>query len=76
VRDRSEPGHERAGHVTYAVLVSRNGGAGYDMAVGPRPRPFTEVLPLRGRRTHLFVASVCDDNGNCASRRLGRFRAR
>jgi hypothetical protein len=76
VRDRSEPGHERAGHVSYAVLVSRDGGSSYGLVVRPRPRPFTEVLHLRGRRSHLFVASVCDGNGNCSSRRLGSFRAR
>jgi subtilisin family serine protease len=75
-RDRSEPGHERAGHVSYAVLVSRDGGSSYGMAVRPRRRRFTELLQLRGRRSHLFVASVCDGNGNCSSRRLGSFRAR
>jgi subtilisin family serine protease len=76
VRDRTERGHERAGNVNYAVLVSRNGGVGYELAVRPRRRPFTAVLPLRGRRGNLFAASVCDGNGNCSSRRLGNFRAR
>jgi subtilisin family serine protease len=76
LRDRTEPGHERAGKVNYAVLVSRNGGVSYELATRARPRPFTEVLPLRGRRRSLFAASVCDGNGNCSSRRLGSFRPR
>ncbi|HEX2232924.1 MAG TPA: S8 family serine peptidase, partial [Thermoleophilaceae bacterium] len=76
VRDRSERGHERAGNVNYAVLVSRDGGRSYELAARPRTGPFTQVLPLRGPRRHLFAASVCDGNGNCSSRRLGSFRAR
>jgi subtilisin family serine protease len=75
-RDRTEPGHERAGHVSYALLVSRDRGASYDLAVKPRNRPFTLSIPLIGRGSHLIVASVCDGNGNCDSRRLGSFRAR
>ena len=75
-RDRTEPGHERAGHVSYALLVSRDRGASYDLAVKPRSRPFTLSIPLIGRGSHLIVASLCDGNGNCSSRRLGSFRAR
>jgi subtilisin family serine protease len=73
--DRSRPGHELAGHVNYAVLGSRDGGRSFWLAARPRPRPFAAVLPLRGRGAHLFVASVCDGNGNCASKRLGSFSA-
>jgi subtilisin family serine protease len=76
VRDRSERGHERAGNVSYTVLVSRNGGHGWDLAVRPTRRPFTAVIPLRGGRKHLLAASVCDGNGNCSHKRLGNFRAR
>jgi subtilisin family serine protease len=76
VRDRTEPGHERAGRVSYAVLVSSDGARSFQMAMRPRPRPFTTTLSLSRRRALLVVASVCDGNGNCSSRPLGRFRAR
>jgi subtilisin family serine protease len=76
VRDRTEPGHERAGRVSYAVLVSSDGARTFRMAGRPRRRPFTATLSLSRRRALLVVASVCDGNGNCSSRPLGRFRAR
>jgi len=74
-RDRTEPGRELAGGVTYSVLKSSNNGRSYSFAVRPRRKPFRRRIRLRARRT-LLVASVCDDNGNCSSRRLGRFRRR
>jgi subtilisin family serine protease len=75
VRDRTERGHELAGQINYAVLVSTDGGRNYRLAVRPRSRPFSATLSL-SRRALLAVASVCDANGNCSSRPLGRFRAR
>jgi subtilisin family serine protease len=75
-RDRTEPGHELAGNVSYAVLVSSDGARSFRAAVRPRRRPFTAKLPLSRKQARLFVASVCDGNGNCSSRPLGRFRAR
>jgi subtilisin family serine protease len=75
-RDRTNPGHELARRVTYAVLVSSDRGQSYRFAVRPRRRPFRATVHLRGRRANLILASVCDGNGNCASKRLGRFRRR
>ena len=75
-RDRTDPGHELAGDVSYAVLVSSDGARSFRLAVRPRSRPFSATLSLTRRRALLVVASVCDGNGNCSSRALGRFRAR
>jgi hypothetical protein len=75
-RDRTTPGHELAGRLTYALLVSRDNGRSFDFAVRPRHRAFRTVVSLRGRRGNLLIASVCDRNGNCSSRRLGRFNRR
>ncbi len=74
VRDRTEPGRELAGRVAYNLLVSRDGGDDFDPVVRRRRRPFTRSVALRGRRPNVFVATVCDRNGNCGIRRLGRFR--
>jgi len=76
VRDRAEAGDQLAGGVSYALLVSTDGGRSFRFAVMPRRRPFRASVRLRGRRRHLIVASVCDRNGNCSSKRLGSFRAR
>jgi subtilisin family serine protease len=74
VKDRSEAGREVAGHVTYALLVSRNGGKRYDVLVSRRKRPIRKTVGLRGNKANVFVASACDGNGNCDVKRLGRFR--
>jgi subtilisin family serine protease len=74
-RDRTDPGRELARGVRYSVLKSGNGGRTYRFAVRPRRKAFRKTIRLRARRT-LLVASVCDANGNCASKRLGRFRRR
>jgi subtilisin family serine protease len=74
VKDRSESGRELAGHVTYGLLVSRDGGNGYDLVVSGRRRPFRKAIRLRGSRVNVFVASACDGNGNCGFKRLGRFK--
>jgi subtilase family protein len=72
--DRTDPGHELAGRVSYALLVSHDGGKSFTFAVSPRRTPFHKRLRLRGRKRLLVVASVCDRNGNCDSKRLGRFK--
>jgi subtilisin family serine protease len=74
VRDRTEAGRELAGRVTYSLLVSRDGGDDFDIVVNRSRRPFRRAVPLRGERPNLILASVCDGNGNCGIRRLGRFR--
>jgi subtilisin family serine protease len=74
-RDRTLPGRELAGHLSYAVLVSRDAGASYQVGLRRR-RPFRHVVSLKGPRTNALAAAVCDRNGNCAVRRLGRFRQR
>ena len=75
-RDRTERGRERAGRVSYGVLVSRDGGRNFSTAVSQRPRPFRRTIAIRGRRPNVFVATVSDGNGNVGIKRLGRFRAR
>jgi hypothetical protein len=74
VRDRSEPGRELAGQVTYALLVSRDGGEDFRALRSGRRRPFRKVVRLRGARANVFVATACDANGNCGVKRLGRFK--
>ena len=72
-RDRTDTGRELAGGVRYALLFSRDGGRSFDYVVRPRRRPITGSVALeQGRRT-LVTASVCDANGNCGVKRLGRF---
>ncbi len=73
-RDRTETGRERAGGVSYGVLVSRNGGRSFDPVGGARRNPFSASVPLRGRRANVIVATACDRNVNCGIRRLGRYR--
>jgi subtilisin family serine protease len=74
VKDRTESGRELAGHVTYGLLVSRDGGKRFDVMVSGRRRAFRRSIRLRGSRANVFVASACDGNGNCGVKRLGRFR--
>jgi subtilisin family serine protease len=74
VRDRSERGHEVAGHVTYGLLVSRDAGRKYHVVVGGRHRAFRKAVRLKGRKANVFVATACDSNGNCGVKRLGRFK--
>jgi subtilisin family serine protease len=74
VKDRSEPGRETAGHVTYGLLVSRDGGRDYDLVVSGRRRAFRKAVRLRGAKANVFVATACDGNGNCGVKRLGRFK--
>jgi subtilisin family serine protease len=76
VRDRTRPGHRLAGGVTYAVPDSTDNGSSFRFAVRPRSKPFKKSVRLRGKKRHLVLASVCDRNGNCATKRLGRFRRR
>ena len=73
-RDRTDPGRELAGRVTYGLLVSRDGGRGFRAAVSRRRKPFRHAVRLRGRRLNVILASACDANGNCGVKRLGRFR--
>jgi hypothetical protein len=73
VRDRTEPGRELAGVERYSLLVSRNGGRGFRV-VRSRSGAFRHTVRLRGRRVNVLAASVCDSNGNCSVKRLGRFR--
>jgi hypothetical protein len=73
-KDRTEPGRELAGRVTYGLLVSRDGGNDFNAAVSRRSRPFRHTVRLRGRRANVIIATACDGNGNCGVRRLGRFR--
>jgi subtilisin family serine protease len=74
VRDRSEPGREVAGHVSYGLLVSRDAGRNYNVVVSGRHRAFRKAVRLKGKRANVFVATACDSNGNCGIKRLGRFR--
>jgi hypothetical protein len=72
-RDRTSGDHELADHLSYAVLVSRDGGANFRVALRRRA-PFRHVVRLRGWRANALAAAVCDRNGNCAIKRLGRYR--
>jgi hypothetical protein len=74
VKDRSESGRELAGHVTYGLLVSRDGGRSYPLMISGRRRPFRKAVRLKGSKLNVFVATACDGNGNCGVKRLGRFK--
>ena len=74
--DRTQPGDQLAGHVTYGLLVSRNGGNSFTVLASRRRRPFRKTVTLRGRRQNVIVSTACDRNGNCGVKRLGRFRRR
>lgn len=73
-KDRTEPGREMAAGVTYGVLVSRNGGRNFDVVSKRSKRPVKRTVELRGSQTNVLAATACDGNGNCAVKRLGRFR--
>jgi subtilisin family serine protease len=75
-RDRAERGDELAGHVTYGLLVSRDGGNNFNVLASRRRRPFSRNVTIRGPRRNVLVATACDGNGNCGVRRLGGFRRR
>jgi hypothetical protein len=74
--DRTQPGDELAGHVTYGLLVSRNGGNTFTVLASRRRRPFRKTVRIRGARQNVIVSTACDVNGNCGVNRLGRFRRR
>ncbi len=66
-------GHELAGHLRYGVLVSRDGGQTFKALIRRR-KPLNRVVQLKGSGVNVLVASVCDANGNCGLKRLGRYR--
>jgi subtilisin family serine protease len=72
-RDRTERGRELADRVTYNLVVSRDGGRSFEAVVSGRRQPFSRAIALRGSRRNVFVATVCDANGNCGLRRLGGY---
>jgi serine protease len=72
--DRTEQGRELAGGVRYGLVVSRDGGESFDVLTRGRRNPVSRNVRLRGARANVLVATVCDRNGNCGIRRLGRFR--
>jgi subtilisin family serine protease len=74
VKDRSEAGRELAGHVTFGLLVSRDGGKQFDVLVSRRSRAFRKSIRIKGKKANVFVATACDGNGNCGIKRLGRFK--
>ena len=75
-QDRTDPGDELAGDVTYGMLVSRNGGRSFGVISSRRGRPFSKIVRLRGRRQNILVGTACDGNGNCGVKILGRFKRR
>jgi subtilisin family serine protease len=75
-RDGTDPGRELAGGVSYSLYVSRDGGRSFRPTVNGRRRPFRRMVRIRGRGVNVVVAAACDGNGNCGTKRLGRFRAR
>jgi hypothetical protein len=74
--DRTQPGDELAGKVTYGLLVSRDAGDSFDVVAGRRKRPFARTVAIRGASRNLLVTTACDGNGNCGIKRLGRFKRR
>jgi hypothetical protein len=75
-RDRTFPGDELAGHLTYGLLVSRDGGNSFRVLARGRHGPFSKNVRILGRRPNQIVTTACDGNGNCGVRRLGRFKRR
>ncbi len=75
-QDRVDPGDELAGHVSYGLLVSRNGGRRFGIIASRRARPFSKNVRLRGHKSNVLVGTACDGNGNCGVKVLGRFRRR
>ena len=75
-QDRTDPGDELAGAVTYGMLVSRDAGRSFGVITSRRARPFSKTVRLRGRRANILVGTACDGNGNCGVKILGRFKRR
>jgi subtilisin family serine protease len=75
-QDRTDPGDELAGGVSYGMLVSRDGGRSYGVIASRRSRPFSKNVKLRGRKRNVLVGTACDGNGNCGVKILGRFKRR
>lgn len=75
-KDRTDPGDELVGSLTYGLLVSRDGGNSYSVVVRARRRPFAKNIRLKGRRRNVLVGTACDGNGNCGVKILGRFKRR
>jgi subtilisin family serine protease len=75
-QDRTDPGDELAGSLTYGLLLSRDGGRRFGVVASRRPRPFSRNVRIRGRRRNVLVATACDGNGNCGVKVLGRFKRR
>ena len=75
-QDRTDPGDELAGALTYGLLVSRNGGRSFSFVTSRRRRPFSRTVRIRGSRRNVLVATACDGNGNCGVKILGRFKRR
>ena len=75
-QDRTDPGDELAGRVSYGMLVSRDGGRSYGVIASRRSRPFSKNVKLRGRKRNVLVGTACDGNGNCGVKILGRFKRR
>jgi subtilisin family serine protease len=73
-KDRTKPGRELAGRVSYGLLVSRDGGRDFSPVVSQRRRPFRNSIRIKGSRANVVVAAVSDGNGNVGVKRLGRFR--
>jgi subtilisin family serine protease len=74
--DRTLAGDELAGHVTYGLLVSRDGGNGFSVLARRRRRAFSRNVAIKGQRLNILISTACDGNGNCGVKRLGRFRRR
>jgi subtilisin family serine protease len=74
--DRTAPGDELAGAVAYVLVVSRDGGRSIDALIGPRRRPFSASIRIRGRRRNVILSEACDRDLNCDVKRLGRFKRR
>ncbi len=72
-RDRTRAGRELAGKVRYSILLSRDGGKSFDVALR-RNRPINHLVRLKGSQTNAIATAVCDRNANCSIKRLGRFR--
>ena len=74
VKDRSERGRELAGHVTYGLIVSRDGGGASEVVVSGRRHGVPQGREAARPRANVLVATACDGNGNCGVKRLGRFK--
>jgi subtilase family protein len=74
--DRTAAGDELAGHVTYGLLVSRDGGNNFRVVARSKRRPFSKNVAITGSRPNILVSTACDGNGNCGVKRLGRFKRR